>query len=295
MKFNERARLDTSQINDRRGAKAAAIGGGGLIGIVVLVIAALAGGGGGGGGAGSLDIGGLLEQLNASNVSQSEVVSDIDERCLTGADANTDDDCRIIGVVNSVQEVWEGVVEGYQQAPTVFFSGSVSTACGNASSAVGPFYCPADSTIYIDLGFYDDLRQRFGARGGPFAEAYVIAHEYGHHIQNLTGVLRRSQDGTTGPLSGAVRVELQADCYAGVWASRAEETGIIEDLTQADIEDGIDAAGTVGDDRIQEKMGHSPDPHTFTHGSSEQRQRWFMIGYETGNPNACDTFATDNL
>ncbi len=296
MKFNERARLDTSQVNDRRGTKAAAIGGGGLIGIVMLVVAALAGGGGGGGGgAGGLDIGGLLEQLNASSVNQTEVASDIDERCLTGADANAEDDCRIIGVVNSVQEVWEGLVEGYQPAPTVFFSGSVSTACGNASSATGPFYCPADSTIYIDLGFYDELRQRFGARGGPFAEAYVIAHEYGHHIQNLTGVLRRSQDGRTGPLSGAVRIELQADCYAGVWAARAEQTGIIEDLTRADIEDGIDAAGTVGDDRIQEQMGHSPDPHTFSHGSSEQRQRWFMIGYQTGNPNACDTFATDNL
>jgi predicted metalloprotease len=295
MKFNERARLDTSQVNDRRGAKAAAIGGGGLIGIVMLVVAALAGGGGGGGTGGGLDIGGILEQLNASSVNQTEVASDIDERCLTGADANAEDDCRIIGVVNSVQEVWADLVDGYQPAPTVFFSGSVSTACGNASSAVGPFYCPADSTIYIDLGFYNDLRQRFGARGGPFAEAYVIAHEYGHHIQNLTGVLRRSQDGATGPLSGAVRVELQADCYAGVWAARAEQTGIIEDLTRADIEDGIDAAGTVGDDRIQETMGHSPDPHTFTHGSSEQRQRWFMIGYQTGNPNACDTFATDNL
>jgi len=293
MKFRDQARLDTSQVDDRRGAKAAAIGGGGLLGVIMLVVAALAGGGGGGGG--GLDIGAVLEQLNASSVNQTEVASDISERCVTGADANTQDDCRIVGVVNSVQESWADLVDGYRPAPTVFFSGSVSTACGNATSAVGPFYCPADSTIYIDLGFYDDLRQRFGARGGPFAEAYVIAHEYGHHIQNLTGVLRRSQDGSTGPLSAAVRVELQADCYAGVWAARAETTGFIERLTQADIDDGIDAAGTVGDDRIQEAMGHSPDPHTFTHGSSEQRQRWFMTGYETGNPNACDTFATDNL
>ena len=261
---------------------------------MLLVIAALAGGGGGGGVDG---LGDILGQLNAqpNSAQQSAVASDLADRCRTGAEANTEDDCRIVGVVNSVQELWGEVLPGYQPATTVFFSGSVSTACGAATSAVGPFYCPADSTIYIDLGFYDDLRRRFGAQGGPFAEAYVIAHEYGHHIQNLTGVLGRTRDGATGPSSNAVRVELQADCYAGVWAAGAERTGLIEDLTNADILDGLDAAATVGDDRIQESAGRTPDPHTFSHGSSEQRQRWFTVGYDTGDPRACDTFATNNL
>jgi len=288
MKFRDGARLDTSQVHDRRGAKAAAIGGGGLVGIVMLVLAALSGGGG-------EDVGSLLQQLNTGGQNQQAVASNLAEECRTGADANERDDCRIVGVVNSVQELWEELLPQYRAAPTVFFTGSVATACGNATSAVGPFYCPADSTIYIDLGFYDDLRRRFGAQGGPFAEAYVIAHEYGHHIQNLTGVLARANDRSTGPKSNAVRVELQADCYAGVWAAGAERTGVIEDITRADIADGLDAAATVGDDRIQESAGRTPDPHTFSHGSSAQRQRWFDTGYRTGDPRACDTFATDDL
>lgn len=288
MKFQDNARLDTSQVHDRRGAKAAAVGGGGLVGIVLLVIAALSGGGGS-------DVGALLQQLNTGSGTQTQVASNLAEECRTGADANNRDDCRIVGVVNSVQELWSDLLPQYKAAPTVFFSGSVATACGNATSATGPFYCPADSTIYIDLGFYDDLRNRFGARGGPFAEAYVIAHEYGHHIQKLTGVLARANDRTTGPKSNIVRVELQADCYAGVWAAGAERTGVIQDITDADISDGLDAAATVGDDRIQEAVGQRVDPHTFSHGTSAQRQRWFDIGYRTGDPRACDTFATDNL
>ena len=291
MKFRDNARLDTSQVRDHRGAKAAAVGGGGLVGLLLLVLAAFAGGDGGSGG----DIGSLLQQLNSGTSNQAAVANDLADECRTSADANERDDCRIVGVVNSVQELWGGLVRGYEPADTVFFSGSVSTRCGNATSAVGPFYCPADSTIYIDLGFYDDLRRRFGARGGPFAEAYVIAHEYGHHIQNLTGVLARSQDRATGPMSNAVRVELQADCYAGIWAAGAERTGVIEDLTTADIEDGLDAAATVGDDRIQSSMGQNPNPHTFTHGTSAQRQRWFARGYESGDPTTCDTFSTNDL
>jgi predicted metalloprotease len=289
MRFNEGARLDNSQVQDRRGVKAAAVGGGGLVGLILLVVASLAGGGG------SPDVGSLLQQLNAGTSNQQAVSGNLADECRTGADANERDDCRIVGVVNSVQELWGGLMRGYTPAPTVFFTGSVSTACGNATSAVGPFYCPADSTIYIDLGFYDDLRRRFGARGGPFAEAYVIAHEYGHHIQNLTGVLARAQDRSTGPRSPAVRVELQADCYAGVWAAGAERTGVIADITDADITDGLDAAATVGDDRIQESAGRTADPHTFTHGSAAQRQRWFEVGYRTGDPQRCDTFATNDL
>ena len=181
-------------------------------------------------------------------------------------------------------------MRGYTPAKTVFYTDSVQTGCGYASSQVGPFYCPADKQVYIDLGFFDELQSRFGAEGGPFAEAYVLAHEYGHHIQDLTGTLKRAQQGS-GPEGGSVRTELQADCYAGVWANHAVETGLIENLTQADINSGIDAAGAVGDDRIQERTQGQVNPETWTHGSSEQRRRWFSKGYETGQPSQCNTFA----
>ena len=263
----------------------ATIGGGGIGGVIVLLLLLFGGGGGGGGSTSALD--GLLVDHGTPN--------DLSDECRTGADANERDDCRIVGVVNSVHAYWQGTYPEYQAAPTVFFSGSVATGCGGATSAVGPFYCPADSTIYIDLGFYDDLRSRFGAAGGPFAEAYVIAHEYGHHVQNLTGVLARNRERDSGPLSSAVRIELQADCYAGSWAAGAVRTGFIEPLTQESIADGLDAASAIGDDRIQETMTGEVDPHTWTHGSSEQRQRWFLVGYESDDPAACDTFATDDL
>ena len=288
MKFNERAKLDSSQVRVRRGGSKAAVGGGaGIVGVLVLLAAQFLGGGGGG-----TDIAQVLEQLNGRSVGQSSTAEEIDG-CESGADANRSQDCRIVAVVNSIQDYWSGAIDGYRLAPTNFFTGNVTTGgCGSASSAVGPFYCPADSEIYLDLGFFDVLEERFGASGGDFAEAYVLAHEYGHHVQNLLGL--GTDDRGSGPDSAAVRQELQADCFAGVWANHATSTPdpqtgevLIVELTRQDIEDALSAAAAVGDDRIQESATGRVNPESWTHGSAEQRQASFMNGYQTGDPAAC--------
>ncbi len=293
MRFRRGARLDTGQVTDVRGRR---MGGGGLamggggVGLAVLVIyllvSALSGEGG---------LGGQLAPLEDQRVGQGDTPSEISNECQTGEDANTRQDCRIVGVVNSVQKFWEGVFANssrqYPYADTVFFTDQVQTGCGFASSQVGPFYCPADQQVYIDLGFFDELQSRFGAGAGPFAQAYVLAHEYGHHVQNQLGVLESIRGDRQGPESKAVRAELQADCYAGIWAANARSTGLIEELTQADINEGLDAASAIGDDRIQEQTQGQVTPETWTHGSSEQRRRWFSRGYENGKPAACDTFS----
>jgi predicted metalloprotease len=266
-----------------------AVGGGGLgiVGVVIYLLFAVLGGGG--------DLGGQLAPLDDQVVGRGDTPSEISQECRTGADANERQDCRIVGVVNSVQAFWNGVFQRsnrqYPYADTVFFTDEVQTGCGLASSQVGPFYCPSDQHVYIDLGFFDELQSRFGAGAAPFAQAYVIAHEYGHHVQNQLGALDRIGNDRQGPESAAVRSELQADCYGGVWAAHAVESGLIEDLTQADINAGLDAATAIGDDRIQERTTGQVNPETWTHGSSEQRRRWFSRGYEQGTPSACDTFS----
>jgi predicted metalloprotease len=290
MRFRKNARLNTRQVEDRRGARGrgGVIAGGGIGTVLVVVVLALLGVDvGGGGGADPLSIG--------TGAGSQEQASELSSQCRTGSDANQREDCRIVGVVNSVQEYWGGRLRGYRPAPTRFFTGQTSTGCGAASSAVGPFYCPADETVYIDLSFYDELRNRYGAQGGPFAEAYVIAHEYGHHVQHLLGTDERVGDDREGATSGSVRLELQADCYAGVWAANAVGTGFIAELTEADIADGLDAAAAIGDDRLQRQSTGRVDRETWTHGSSAMRRRWFERGYRSGDPDRCDTFAADAL
>jgi predicted metalloprotease len=282
MRFRSNARLDTGQVQDRRGGGRGVAVGGGLGTVVIVVMLALLG----------VDVPGGSDPLAVGTGADNQELS---ANCRTGADANQNEDCRIVGVVNSVQDYWSGEVQGYREAPTRFFSGQTGTGCGAASAAVGPFYCPADQAVYIDLSFYGELRSRFGAKGGPFAEAYVIAHEYGHHVQHLLGTDEQVGNDREGETSGSVRLELQADCYAGVWAAHAVDTGFIEDLTQADIADGLDAAAAVGDDRIQQAATGRVDRESWTHGSSASRQKWFKRGYSSGDATQCDTFSANAL
>jgi uncharacterized protein len=294
MRYRKNAELDPSQIEDRRGqgpmlglpGGGLAVGGGGLglVGLVIyLLISTLSGGGG---------LAGPLGNLDGSTVSQAPPGRVLGQECTTGADANSREDCRIVADVNSVQRYWTSRFaasgRSYTPAKTVFFTGSTDTGCGPASTDVGPFYCSLDKHVYIDLGFFDELRTRFGAQGGPFAQAYVLAHEYGHHVQDLLGTLGRGSS-QTGAEGRSVRTELQADCFAGIWARHATETGYIETLTQADIADALNAAAAVGDDRIQSETQGQVNPETWTHGSATQREHWFGVGYRTGQPGACDT------
>jgi predicted metalloprotease len=302
MSFNENVTLDTSQVRSGGGGGGAPGGmvvGGGIGGIVILILTILfnvLGGGSGGdptGGAGGFD----PSQVSAAGDQSSSRF----QQCKTGADANKYTECRIIGTVNSVQAFWGGELPRYgkqwQETQTVLYDGSTQSACGTASNQVGPFYCPLDKTVYIDASFFKILEDQFGSSSGPLAQEYVVAHEYGHALQDQLGLLGRAQQDPQGPESGGVKVELMADCLGGVWAKHAttvkdEDTGtpFLKPLTEQDIKDALSAASAVGDDRIQQATQGRVTPENWTHGSSEARQRWFLQGFKTGDLNQCDTF-----
>jgi uncharacterized protein len=289
MTFRRGARLDPGQVEDYRGRRLGggtgiAVGGGGIGVLVLVVLVYLLGGN-------------PSDVIDLNNVSvggpgDSPAVL---TQCQTGEDANTDQACRILGYINSVQAYWTSEFasqgERYVPATTRLFSDSASTGCGPADASTGPFYCPTDRHVYLDLGFFDQLRTQFGATAGPLAQAYVIAHEYGHHIQDLDGTLSTAgQD--TGPQGGSVRTELQADCYAGVWTANASgPEGMLEPPTDAQIRDALNAASAVGDDRIQQETTGHVNRESWTHGSSAQRQKWYMQGYRYASPGDCDTFS----
>jgi predicted metalloprotease len=277
MDFRDDVDLDASQVEDVGGSGGGGggggftggfpggmvIGGGGVVTLIVLVAVFVLNNLGGG----------------DSTPSQNRPQSNLSEQCKTGKDADQSEKCRVVGVVNSVQDYWKTQITGYRSAKTVLYSGSLRTPCGSASSAVGPFYCPGDQRVYLDLSFFDQLHSQFGAKGGPFAQAYVIAHEYGHHAQDLLGDLSSG---------GSVGTELQADCYAGVWAKNAVSTGFYDKpFTDADISEALDAAAAVGDDRIQQRTQGRIDPESFTHGTSAQRVNAVKVGYGTGRPASC--------
>jgi uncharacterized protein len=277
MRFRPGARLDPSQVEDVRGrggfglpGGGIAVGGGGIgvIGVLIYLAFALLGGGSSSG----------LAPLDGRTVTGDTA------SCRTGADANRSEDCQIVGDINSIQAYWSNEVQNYTIARTVFFTGSTNTGCGPASTDVGPFYCPVDKKVYIDLGFFDELQSRFGGSNGPFAQAYVLAHEYGHHVQDLLGILDRKRN--------SIQVELQADCFAGVWMHNAEQTGYITGITQQDLNDALSAAASVGDDRIQAETQGQVNPETWTHGSSAQRTHWLGTGWKSGDPRQCDTSKT---
>jgi len=302
MELNERADVDTSQIEDRRGGGGGGGGGrgfpipiptsgGGIVGLIVTVIAVLVGGGFG---------------VNAITGDEAPADNGAIEQKCDAADKLSQLDCRNALFVNSIQSWWtkrlpESFGEQYQPASTVFFDQAVQTGCGAADSGVGPFYCPADHKVFIDLTFYQVLADQLGAKG-QFAQPYVLAHEYGHHVQSLIGTeadMRRQQERDPDNANAlSVKLELQADCYAGAWAKNATQTAdadgdpIFKSITDQDIKEGLDTAAAIGDDTLQKQSGQGVNPDAFTHGTSAQRQQWFRTGYDTGDPKACNTFGS---
>ncbi|MBF4628849.1 KPN_02809 family neutral zinc metallopeptidase [Curtobacterium flaccumfaciens] len=291
MTFNDDSQLRGGKVK-RRG-RTTAIGGGavGAGAIVVFLIAQFTG----------VDVSGIVGGGNGlTTIQQGGESVDAAPECRTGRDANLRVECRMEGAAESLDAYWTSEARSLgvsYTAPEFFlFQDSTDTSCGQASAATGPFYCPPDRAVFLDTAFYDDLQSQYGSSGGPLAQMYVVAHEWGHHIQQLQGSFANTDRSGTGASSGSVRVELQADCYAGAWVGDAATTKDVngetffEPITRSQITDALSAASAVGDDSIQERATGRVDPDSFTHGSSEQRQRWFLRGYQQG-ATSCDTLS----
>jgi predicted metalloprotease len=304
MELNENAQVDTSQVEDRRGSGGGGGGGfggggipiptgrGGIVGIIIAVLVALVGGG--------LGINAATDDGGGGTAADN---TQLEQKC-NAADKLNQLDCRNTLYINSIQAWWQTELpqafgKQYVAVDTVFFSRQTNTGCGAADSGVGPFYCPEDNLVYIDLTFYTELADQLGAPG-EFAQPYVLAHEYGHHVQDLLGTeaqMRRQQERDPSNANAlSVKLELQADCYAGAWAKNATGTAdangqkIFKSITDQDIQQGLDTAAAIGDDTLQKKAGQQVNPDAFTHGTSAQRQQWFRTGFDTGDPRKCDTF-----
>lgn len=259
-------------------------------------------GGGGGGGGMRLGVGGMLVLVVLSVVFKRDLITPFlggggVSPAPSSAPAPVNDPREenmvqfVSMVLDSTQATWSRTMSQYQPAKLVLYRDVTGTACGTGQAASGPFYCPGDQKVYLDLAFFDELDTKFGAPG-DFAQAYVLAHEIGHHVQNLLGTeqqLRQLQSRNPGRKNQlSVAMELQADCYAGVWGHDAARAGVLQ---PGDIDEGLSAAAAVGDDRLQKMAGRSVSPESFTHGSSADRQKWFRKGFESGDPRSCDTFA----
>ena len=286
MTFNPDADI-SGNTTRRRGRTAAIAGGGvGVLGLVALVVALL----------GGPDLTGLVGGAPGGGDQPAVTGENTLSECDTGQDANTNDDCRMAGAEVVLNEYWEKHVDGYVAPTLTVVDGQTPTQCGTASNAVGPFYCPPEQGVYIDPTFFQLMQQQFGASAGELAQLYIVGHEWGHHIQSITGVMDKYPNNGTGADSNSVRTELQADCYAGAWLGDAtrltDDNGVryLEPYTDAQLADAVNAAYTVGDDHIQEQSGGFVSPESFTHGTSEQRQGWFANGYKNGL-GVCDTFA----
>ena len=293
MQFDDNS-IDLGGVQDRRGMGGGGLAmGGGGVGIVGLILYFVFQAVGGGGSGVALPQG--IEAAPRAGGSTQELAA----RCGEEDALQRYTDCRLIKVYNVANDVWreEFARRGarYERPTLAFFSGGTRTGCGSASSSVGPFYCPADQGIFLDLDFLEQLQRQFGAPG-QFAQAYIVAHEFGHHIQTITGTerqVRRAQQSRPGAANElSVRMELQADCYAGVWAKLADqrdEGGIA--LTDQDIAEAVQAAEAVGDDRIQQRTQGRVNPESWTHGSAQDRRDWFLRGYASADVGACDTFS----